>query len=173
MEEEAETIQEAEVVELQEEEAGTIKEAEVVELQEQVVEATKEAEATVRYPSTVPRPEVDQGDKVTRAEKYQQIREADFVIAAEKKVWANETKVGYLTKMEKTSSLFQSKKPKSFFFMLNMLSDELEIYVKANQTGLVGEPTGKPRSVWKYSRNMRCIPDDDLPRTHWASMFFN
>ena len=45
--------------------------------------------------------------------------------------------------------------------MLRMVQSELEIYVKGNSAGLVGEPKGKPKAVYKFSRQLTCSPIDD------------
>ena len=97
---------------------------------------------------------------VTQQQKQQKIREAEARILAEKEAWANSGKVGYLNKMEK-GGLFSGKKAKPLFFMLRMVQNELEIYPKGNSTGLVGEPKGKPKSVYKFSKQLKCNFVDD------------
>jgi len=97
---------------------------------------------------------------LTAQQKAQKVKEAEASILAEKEAWANKGKVGYLNKLEK-GGLFSGKKPKKLFFMLRMVQSELEIYVKGNSAGMVGEPKGKPKAVWKFTRQLTCSPIDD------------
>ena len=98
--------------------------------------------------------------EITQAMKNQKIHEAEAIINSEKEKWANTGKNGYLKKLEK-SGMFGAQKPKELFFMLRMVSNELEIYIKGSSSGLVGEPKGKPKSSWKFCRGLSCTPVDD------------
>ncbi|KAH9260285.1 hypothetical protein BASA81_001455 [Batrachochytrium salamandrivorans] len=99
---------------------------------------------------------------VTRQEKDQKIRAAEDAILAERTVFGNSGKNGWLQKMEKTG-LFGTRKPKAMFCMLKMVGFELEVYQKAASNGLVGEPKGKPYKSFKFSKQQltcRTLPED-------------
>lgn len=97
---------------------------------------------------------------ITAQQKQAKIREAEAKINAEREAWANSGKVGYLTKLEK-GGLFGGKKAKPLFLMLRMVARELEIYPKSNSTGLVGEPKGKPKAVYKFTTGVSFTPMDE------------
>ncbi|HYE72208.1 MAG TPA: toll/interleukin-1 receptor domain-containing protein, partial [Blastocatellia bacterium] len=98
---------------------------------------------------------------VKQGQKQKQISDAKAEIIAEKVAFANQdSKVGYLTKLVK-GGLFSGTKPRKLFFMISMVQSKLEIYEKGNSAGTAGEPVGKPRSVWNFSREVTCTPIND------------
>ena len=88
---------------------------------------------------------------VSKEEKARRIEQAEAAISLERGAWSNSGKVGYLMKQEK-AGLFGGKKWKPKFFMLKMIASELEVYDRANSTGLVGEPKGKPKARFHLTR---------------------
>ena len=97
---------------------------------------------------------------VSAQEKQEIVWDAEAAITLEKQAWANTGKVGYLSKVEK-GGLLSGKKVKKLFFMLRMIQSDLQIYVTSNAAGLDGEPKGSPKAVYKFSRQLTCIPIDD------------
>jgi len=98
---------------------------------------------------------------LTVAQKQAAIEAAEKKIKADKEAWANSGKAGYMKKKEK-GGMFGGTKWKDIFFMVKMVRSEMEIYVKGNSTGTVGEPKGKPKAVFKLSKGLKVSPLDDV-----------
>ena len=82
-----------------------------------------------------------------------QLHAAQQAISKERVQWSNSGKAGYLTRRE-PAGLFSGKWTwNSSFIVVQVVKCELEIYAKADATGQMGEPKGKPKAVLTVKRS--------------------